>query len=166
MEEQKPQSAQPDQQQVPTFGIEKVYVRDFSLEAPNAPQVFLERGAPDVSIQVNNSATPLGEGVFDATLTVTVTAKLGDKTVFLVEVRQAGIFRIANVPENEIEPLLAVACPNILQPYAREAISDATVRAGFAPVLLQPINFEALYRQSLRERQAKAEGRPADAVLQ
>ncbi|MDR0735866.1 MAG: protein-export chaperone SecB [Zoogloeaceae bacterium] len=166
MEEQKPQPAQPDQQQVPVFGIEKIYVKDFSLEVPNAPQVFLEHGAPDVSIQVNNSGAPLGEGAFDATLTVTVTAKLGDKTMFLVEVSQAGIFRIMNVPENEIGPLLAVACPNILQSYAREVISDATVRAGFAPVLLQPINFEALYRQGLRERKAAAEDRPDGAALQ
>jgi preprotein translocase subunit SecB len=162
MEEQKPQPAQqPGQAQTPTFGIEKVYIKDFSLEAPNAPQIFLEHGAPDVSIQVNNSGAALGEGVFDATLTVTVTAKLGDKTLFLVEVSQAGIFRLANVPENEIEPLLAVTCPNILQAYAREVISNATVRAGFAPVLLQPINFEALYLQNLRERKAAAENPPA-----
>ncbi|MDR1350481.1 MAG: protein-export chaperone SecB [Zoogloeaceae bacterium] len=166
MEDKTPQPAQSGQRQVPTFGIEKVYIKDFSLEAPNAPQIFLEHGAPDVSIQVNNSGTPLGEGAFDATLTVTVTAKLGDKTLFLVEVSQAGIFRIANVPENEIEPLLAVACPNILQAYAREVISDATVRAGFAPVLLQPINFEALYLQNLQERKAAAASRPADASLQ
>ncbi|MDR2624893.1 MAG: protein-export chaperone SecB [Zoogloeaceae bacterium] len=168
MEEQNPQPAQSGQQQTPTFGIEKVYIKDFSLEVPNAPQVFLEHGAPDVSIQLNTSGTPLGEGAFDATLTVTVTAKLGDKTLFLVEVSQAGIFRIMNVPENEIEPLLAVACPNILQAYAREVISDATVRAGFSPVLLQPINFDALYLQNLQERKAAAaeKGRAADAPLQ
>ncbi|MDR1889502.1 MAG: protein-export chaperone SecB [Zoogloeaceae bacterium] len=142
------------QQQGPTFGIEKLYIKDFSLEVPNAPGIFLERGEPQVDIQINNSGTPLGDGVYDAVLTVTVTAKLGEKTLFLVEVSQAGIFRLVNVPEQEIEPLLAVACPNILQPYAREAISEATVRAGFAPVLLQPINFEAIYLSRLQERQA------------
>jgi preprotein translocase subunit SecB len=164
MEDKKTQPAQ--QQQGPAFGIEKIYIKDFSLEVPNAPQVFLEHGAPDVSIQIDNSGTPLGEGAFDATLTVTVTAKLGDKTLFLVEVSQAGIFRMVNVPENEIEPLLAVACPNILQAYAREVISDATMRAGFAPVMLQPINFDALYLQRLQERKAAAENPPAGASLQ
>ena len=142
------------EQQAPAFGVEKIYVKDFSLEVPNAPDIFLEHGEPKVDIQLNNSGTPLGNGIYDATLTVTVTAKLGEKTLFLVEVSQAGIFRMVNVPEQEIEPLLAVACPNILQPYAREAISTATVRAGFAPVLLQPINFEAIYLSRLQERQA------------
>ncbi|MDR2364933.1 MAG: protein-export chaperone SecB [Zoogloeaceae bacterium] len=161
------EATQPTRQQEPMFGIEKIYVKDFSLEVPNAPQIFLEHGAPDVSIQINNSGAPLGEGAFDATLTVTVTAKLGDKTLFLVEVSQAGIFRITNVPENEIEPLLAIACPNILQAYAREVISDATVRAGFAPVLLQPINFDAIYQQNLQKRKAEtATSLPADAPLQ
>ena len=95
-------------------------------------------------------------------LTVTVTAKLGEKTVFLVEVGQAGIFRILNVPEEQIEPLIAVACPNILFPYARETVSDAVTRAGFSPVVLQPVNFEAMYMQRLQE-QAPA---PAEVPIQ
>lgn len=144
-------------QQAPSFGIEKIYIKDLSLEVPNAPAIFLEQGAPQVDIQLNTEATHLAEGVFDVVLTVTVTARIEDKTVFLVEVSQAGIFRFINVPESDLEPLLAVACPNILQPYAREAISDATVRAGFSPVLLQPVNFEALYLSRLQEQQAAAQ---------
>jgi preprotein translocase subunit SecB len=138
--------------QQPLFAIEKLYVKDLSVEVPNAPEIFLEQGAPQIDIQVSTQGTPLGEGAYDARLTVTVTAKLGEKTVFLVEVGQGGIFRIVNVPDQEIEPLLAVACPNILQSYAREAISSAIARAGFPPVLLQPINFEALYLNRLQER--------------
>jgi preprotein translocase subunit SecB len=166
------QEAAQQQPQGPAFGIEKIYIKDLSLEVPNAPAIFLERGEPQVDIQVANSGAPLGEGAYNAVLTVTVTAKIGEKTVFLVEVSQAGIFRMVNVPEQDIEPLLAVACPNILQPYAREAISEATVRAGFAPVLLQPINFEAIYLSRLRERQAAAQAEaattppPANATLQ
>jgi preprotein translocase subunit SecB len=161
---QEQEAAPQQEQQPPSFGIEKIYIKDFSLEVPNAPDIFLEHGEPKVDIQLNNSGTPLGGGIFDASLTVTVTAKLGEKTLFLVEVTQSGIFRLVNVPEQEIEPLLAVACPNILQPYAREVISNATVRAGFAPVLLQPINFEAIYLSRLQERKAQAaEATPASA---
>lgn len=95
--------------------------------------------------------------MYEVVLTVTVTTTLGEKTVFLVEVGQAGIFRIQNVPEEQLEPLVAIACPNVLFPYAREAISDAVTRAGFQPVLLQPVNFEAMYMQRLQESQ-NAEG--------
>jgi len=146
--------------QEPGFGIEKVYVKDFSLEVPNAPQIFLDRDAPEVSVQLNTQGDAIGEGVFDVVLTVTVTAKIKDKTVFLVEVGQAGIFRIVNIPQEQMEPLIAVACPNILFPYAREAVSDAITRAGFQPIVLQPVNFEAMYVQRLEE-QAAAAGQPA-----
>lgn len=153
--------------QAPSFGIEKLYVKDLSIEVPNAPEIFLERNAPQVDIQLATEGTHLGEGAFDVVLTVTVTARSEEKTVFLVEVRQAGIFRLANVPEQEIEPLLAIACPNILQSYAREAISDATVRAGFSPVVLQPINFEALYLARLQEQaEAARAGGPHELPIQ
>ncbi|HRE16585.1 MAG TPA: protein-export chaperone SecB [Rhodocyclaceae bacterium] len=142
--------------QGPGFGIEKVYVKDLSLEVPNAPQIFLDRDAPEVNVQLNTQGTAIGEGVFDVVLTVTVTAKIGDKTVFLVEVGQAGVFRIVNIPEEQMEPLIAVACPNILFPYAREAVSDAITRAGFQPIVLQPVNFEAMYVQRLEEQAAAA----------
>lgn len=148
-----------EEQQQPLFGIEKIYVKDASLEIPNAPQIFLEGGSPSIGVEVHTKGEKLGEGVYEAVLTVTATSKLeGDKTVFLAEVAQAGIFRIQNIPEQDIEPLLGIACPNILYPYAREMISDLTVRAGFPPVVLQPMNFEAVYQQ---QKQAQAsQGEP------
>ena len=141
-----------EQDEQPVFGIEKLYVKDLSVEVPHAPEIFLEREAPQVEIQLNTSGSGLGDGAYEVVLTVTVTAKAADKTVFLVEVGQAGIFRLVNVPNEQIEPLLAVACPNILFPYARETVSDAITRAGFAPIVLQPVNFEAMYMQRLQEQ--------------
>ena len=144
-------------EQQPIFGIEKLYVKDLSVEVPNAPEIFLEQDAPQVEIQLNTSGRGVGEGVVEVVLTVTVTAKVGEKTVFLVEVGQAGIFRMMNIPEDQMEGLVAVACPNILFPYAREAVSDAVVRAGFQPIVLQPVNFEQMYLQRLQEQQAPTE---------
>jgi preprotein translocase subunit SecB len=138
----------------PVFTIEKVYVKDLSLEIPNAPQIFLEREPPQVEVGLQSAANGLGDGIFEVVLTVTVTARLGEKTQFLVEAAQAGIFQIRNVPEEELEPVIAIACPNILFPYVRETVSDTITRAGFQPVLLAPVNFETLYRQRL-ERQAR-----------
>ncbi|MDO8930900.1 MAG: protein-export chaperone SecB [Rhodocyclaceae bacterium] len=149
------------EQEAPVFSIEKLYVKDLSLEVPNAPQCFLEREAPEVEVQIQTTGTAVGEGIFDVVLTVTVAAKHGEKTGFLVEAAQAGLFQIRNVPDAEIEPIIAVACPNILVPFAREVIADAIGRAGFPPVLLAPVNFENVYRQrqmAEQERQAAAGG--------
>ena len=143
-----------EQNEQPVFGIEKLYVKDLSVEVPNAPEIYLEREAPQVEIQLNTAGRGVGEGVFEVVLTVTVTAKLAEKTVF--EVGQAGIFRIMNVGEDQIEPLVAVACPNILFPYARETVSDAITRAGFSPIVLQPVNFESMYMARMQEQQAPA----------
>ena len=137
----------------PVFSIEKIYVRDLSIEVPNAPQVFLERETPSIEVQIQSAAKAVGEGLFEVALTITVNAKEGEKAFFLVEVVKAGIFQIRNVPESDMEPILAVACPNILFPYARETISDAVNRAGFPPVILAPVNFESLYQQRLMEQQ-------------
>jgi preprotein translocase subunit SecB len=145
-------------QQQPTFGIEKIYVKDLSLEIPHAPQVFLSPDQPQVDVQLHNEGAAIGEGMYQVVLTITVTAKTGDKTMFLVEVAQAGIFQIRNIPESDLEPLLATACPNILFPYAREAVSDVIGRAGFPPVYLAPVNFEAIYLQ--RQQQARDQGGP------
>jgi preprotein translocase subunit SecB len=146
-----------EQNEQPVFGIEKLYVKDLSVEVPNAPEIFLEQDAPQVEIQLNTSGRGVGDNVFEVVLTVTVTAKMEEKTVFLVEVGQAGVFRIMNVPDEQIEPLLAVACPNILFPYARETVSDAVTRAGFAPIVLQPVNFESMFMQRMQEAAASAE---------
>jgi preprotein translocase subunit SecB len=145
-----------DENTQPGFGIEKLYVKDASLEVPNAPQVFTDRTAPQVSVELANAAQKLDEGVFEVSIKVTVTAKIGEKVAFLVEVTQAGVFAIRNVPEENLEMIAAVTCPNILFPYAREAVSDLVTRAGFAPVLLNPINFEALYMQQKQQAQNAA----------
>lgn len=146
-----------EQNQQAGFSIEKIYVKDASLEIPNAPQIFTERAAPQVSIELGNAAQLLEEGVFEVSIKVTVTAKIEDKTMFLVEVTQAGIFQIRNVPEENMEMIAGITCPNILFPYAREVVSDLVTRAGFQPVLLNPINFEALFAQQKQQQAEQAE---------
>jgi len=132
----------------PVFSIERLFVKDLSLEVPNAPQIFLEQGEPEVDIRVSTNSEKLEDGYYNVDVTVTVTAKLNaERTMFLNEVTQSGIFRLENIPEEDVQLLLGVACPNILFPYAREAISTSVTRAGFPPVLLAPINFEAMYQQ-------------------
>jgi preprotein translocase subunit SecB len=142
------------QEQQPVFSIDKIYVKDMSLEVPGAPDVFLEQSQPEIDMQLASEAKQVGDGYFDCCLTVTVTAKVEDKVLFLVEVAQAGIFQIQNIPAEDLDPIIGVACPNILFPYARETVSNMVNRAGFPPVLLAPINFEALYAQ---QRAAQAE---------
>lgn len=150
--------------QQPVFSIEKLYVKDLSVEVPNAPKIFLERETPQINVQLRTEGNPVDEGVFEVNLTVTVTAQLpGDKTVFLVEVAQAGIFQIRNVPQEDLEPIMMIGCANILFPYAREAVSDAVARAGFQPVILAPVNFEALFQQN---RQQAAEQAGTEATIQ
>ncbi len=151
------------EQQQPQFGIEKIYLKDLSLEIPNAPQVFLEPESPQIEISIHNGAVSIDQaGLYEAVLTVTVTAKLKDKTVFLVEVAQAGIFRILNLPQQELDAVLGVLCPNTLLPYAREAVASVMTRAGFPPVLLQHMNFDAAYQERLRQMQQE-QAAPAGA---
>jgi len=152
-----------EEQSQPVFSIEKVYVKDLSLEIPNAPQAFLEREAPTVDIQLHHNSGAVEDGVYQTVLTVTVTAKIQDKTLFLVEAAQAGIFAVRNVPPAELEAVLGIACPNILFPYVREVVSDIVTRAGFPPVVLNPVNFEAIY-QAQRQAQPAA-GDPAVQII-
>jgi preprotein translocase subunit SecB len=152
-----------EEQSQPVFSIEKVYVKDLSLEIPNAPQAFLEREAPTVDIQLHHNSSGVEDGVYQTVLTVTVTAKIQDKTLFLVEAAQAGIFAVRNVPPAELEAVLGIACPNILFPYVREVVSDIVTRAGFPPVVLNPVNFEAIY-QAQRQAQPAA-GDPAVQII-
>lgn len=144
----------------PLFGIEKLYIKDLSVEVPNAPEIFLAKDAPQVNIKLSTEATNIEQDIFEVSLNVSVSAilpknkeQLEDVNVFLVEVTQSGIFRVANIPAEQLDPLLAIACPTVLFPYAREVISEATSKAGFPPVILQPVNFEALYLQKLQEEQ-------------
>jgi len=150
------------EQQQAVFSIEKVYVKDASLEIPNAPHVFLEQEPPQMEVSVHTGAQALPqEGLYETVLTVTVTAKIGEKTAFLVEIAQAGIFQIRNVPEQDLAPLLAVACPGVLLPYAREAVSSMITRAGFPPVMLHHMNFDALYQQRQQELRAQQPAQPS-----
>ena len=136
----------------PVFSIEKLYVKDLSVEVPGAPQIFLERETPQVNVQLRTEGQVVEEGVYEVTLTVTVNARIGeDRNLFLVEVAQAGIFQIRNVPQEDLEPIMMIGCANILFPYAREAVSDAVARAGFQPVVLAPVNFEAMYAQNRQQ---------------
>ncbi|HOY70773.1 MAG TPA: protein-export chaperone SecB [Methylotenera sp.] len=149
-------NAAPEQTTQPAFSIEKIYVKDASLEIPNAPQIFTDRTQPQVNIELANRAQELESGFFEVAIKVTVTSKIADKTLFLVEVEQAGIFQIRNVPDENLDMIIGITCPNILFPYARESVSDLVVRGGFMPVLLNPINFEALYAQQKEQAEAAA----------
>ena len=162
-EQPQPQPA-PDQ---PLFGIEKIYLKDLSLELPNAPQVFFEREGPQVEVNIHNQAAGLAqEGLFEVVLTVTVTAKIADKTVFLVEAAQAGIFQIRNIPQPDLEAVLGTLCPNTLLPYAREAVASVVQRAGFPPVTLQHMNFDLIYQQRLQQQREEQAAAAAPAAQQ
>ena len=145
------QMSESTESQQPTFLIEKIYVKDLSLEIPHAPQIFLEREAPEINMQLGGKNQNLGDGLHEVLLTVTVTAKIKDKMMFLVEVQQAGVFRIGNISEEEMGPVLGIGCPTIIFPYLREVVSDTVTRAGFPPVIINPVNFEAIYRQKKPE---------------
>jgi len=140
------------EQQEATFVVEKLYLKDASLEIPHAPQVFLENESPQIEVNLHNQAVGLDAGLFEVVLTVTVTAKHKDKTTFLVEVAQAGIFQILNIPDENMDAVLAITCPGVLLPYAREAVSSLVMRAGFPPVVLQHMSFEAIYQQRLQQQ--------------
>lgn len=150
------------EQQQAVFGIEKIYLKDMSLEIPNAPQIFLESAAPQVDVKIHNEARALEQpGLFEVVLTVTVTAKLTDKTVFLVEAAQAGIFQVRNISQPELDAVLGTLCPNTLLPYAREAVASMVTRAGFPPVVLQHMNFETVYQQRLQQLRQQQTDSPA-----
>jgi preprotein translocase subunit SecB len=153
----------PEQQNQPSFQIEKVYVKDLSLEIPHAPQVFVQQAQPQLEVQIHTNAAQFAEGLYECIVTATVTAKAGDRTLFLAEAAQAGIFSVRNVPAQEIDPLLGIGCPTILFPYLRESISDLVTRGGFPPVLLNPVSFEALYMQRMQQGGAP---RPAESKIE
>jgi preprotein translocase subunit SecB len=140
-------------QNQPSFQIEKIYVKDLSLEIPNAPQVFVQQAQPQLEVQLHTEGGPFAEGYYEVSVTATVTAKAGERTMFLAEAVQAGIFSVRNVPAQELDPLLNIGCPTILFPYLRETISDLIQRGGFPPVLLAPVSFEALYLQRMQQAQ-------------
>lgn len=154
------QQANPAQDDQPFFNIQRIYLKDLSLEQPNSPAIFLEQEAPGVEVQVDVSAAQLGEDVFEVVVTGTVTTKVQDRVAFLVEAHQAGIFDIRNVPVEQLDPLLGIACPTILYPYLRSNIADTITRAGFQAIHLSEINFQALYEQRLAAAMEEANAQP------
>jgi preprotein translocase subunit SecB len=138
-----------------SFQIEKIYVKDLSLEIPHAPAVFTEQVQPQLEVQIGTGIANFAEALYEVTVTATVTAKAGERTIFLAEASQAGIFSLRNVPQEELDPLLGIGCPTIVFPYLRETISDLVTRGGFPPVLLSPVSFEALYVQRLQQQQGQ-----------
>ena len=134
-------------EETPVFQIQRVYLKDLSLEQPNSPAILLEQEQPSVDIQLGVEATPVADGIFEVAVTATVQTKIKDKTVFLVEAKQAGIFEIRNVPEEQMGAIVGIACPQIVYPYLRASVADTITRAGFPPVHLAEINFQAMYEQ-------------------
>jgi preprotein translocase subunit SecB len=139
------------------FALQKIYIKDVSFETPNSPSIFTQKWEPKVELNLGSNAQTLQEGLFEISLTVTVTVKLEETTAYLAEVTQAGIFTIGGFDQQELGPLVGSYCPNILFPYAREAISDLVVKGGFPPMLLAPVNFDALYAQHMQQLQQQQE---------
>ena len=144
------------QNQDAVFQMQRVYIKDASVELPNAPQIFLEKNAPKIDVSVDVGASRLSETIFESEVTVTVTAKIEDKIAFLVECKQAGIFEISGVPADQYDPLLGVLCPNMIYPYLRANVADLITRTGFPPVHLTDVNFEQFYHQRLAAAQEEA----------
>lgn len=147
------ESNQPERQ----FALQKIYIKDVSFETPHSPEVFTLKWEPQVEFNLSSNAERLQEGLFEISLTTTLTAKLEEKTAYLVEICQAGIFAVAGFTDEEFGPLLGSYCPNVLFPFVREAISDLVMKGGFPPMLLAPVNFDALYMQHVQQLQQQTE---------
>ena len=146
-----------DQDLAPVFQIQRVYLKDVSLEQPNSPKILLEQAQPQVDINLAVAADPVADGIYEVAVSATVTTKVGDKTLFLVEAKQAGIFEIRNLPQDQMGPVIGIACPGIVYPYLRAAVSDICTRAGFPPVLLAEVNFQAMY-EAQQQAQVQSPG--------
>ncbi len=147
----------------PIFNIQRIYLKDLSLEQPNSPEILLEQAQPQVDINLSLGALAVAEAIYEVTLTATVTTKVNDKALFLVEAKQAGIFEIRNIPQDQIQPIIAIACPNIIFPYLRAIVSDVCTRAGFPPVLLTEVNFQGMFEAQQAEASQAAQINAASA---
>ncbi len=147
-----------EQDQTPVFQLQRMYLKDLSLEQPNSPQILLEQQQPQVDIQLGMGAEPIADGVIEVTVTATVTTKIGERTLFLVEAKQAGIFEIRNIPDEQVQGIVGVVCPQMIYPYLRAIVSDVCTRAGFPPILLAEVNFQAMFEA----QQQAAAGQGAD----
>ena len=147
----------------PIFNIQRMYLKDLSLEQPNSPAILLEQQQPQVDINLGISAETVAEGVYEVCVTATVTTKVQERTLFLIEAKQAGIFEIRNLPTEQMQPILGIACPGMVYPYLRAIVSDVCTRAGFPPVLLTEVNFQAMFeaqQQQLAAQQGNGAGEP------
>ena len=144
--------------ETPAFNIQRMYLKDLSLEQPNSPQILLEQGQPQVDINLQMGAEQVADGVYEVTVTATVTAKVKDKTLFLVEAKQAGIFEIRNVPQDQLQGIVSIVCPQMVYPYLRAIVSDVCTRAGFPPILLTEVNFQAMFEAQQQQAAAAANG--------
>jgi len=145
----------------PVFQLQRVYLKDASLEMPHAPHIFLEQTQPQIDVQLDVDNQRLGDGVVEVVVRVTTTARVGEKVLFLVEANQAGIFELRGIPEEQLEPVLAIVCPGIIYPYLRANIADLLTRTGLPPVHLTEINFEALYQQ----KSGQGDGSPSGLIV-
>ncbi|ROT44902.1 protein-export chaperone SecB [Pusillimonas sp. NJUB218] len=145
------QAAQGNNNPDPSFNLQRTYVKDLSLEMPNAPQIFLEQEGPSVEVTINVGGQQLAESIYESTVTVTVTTKIQDKTLYLIEATQAGIFEAANIPAEQLDPLLGIVCPTMLYPYLRATVADAITRTTLPALHLAEVNFQALYEQRLAQ---------------
>jgi len=140
----------------PGFRIQRIYLKDLSLEQPNAPQILMVASEPQIQVEVDIAVAPLANGIFEVTLSSTITAKVDAKVLFLIEAKQAGIFEFSNIPAEQVDPMLGIACPTILYPYLRSNIADIISRAGFQPIHLNEINFHGMYEHRLMQAQQAA----------
>ena len=144
--------------ETPVFNIQRMYLKDLSLEQPNSPQILLEQGQPQVDINLQMGAESVADGVYEITVTATVTAKVKERTLFLVEAKQAGIFEIRNVPQDQLQGIVSIVCPQMVYPYLRAIVSDVCTRAGFPPILLTEVNFQAMFEAQQQQAAAAANG--------
>jgi len=152
-----------DQDPTPVFQIQRMYLKDLSLEQPHAPQILLEQQQPQVDINLGLSAETVAEGMYEVCVTATVTTKVGDRTLFLIEAKQAGIFEIRNLPQDQMQPIIGIACPGMVYPYLRAIVSDVCTRAGFPPVILSEVNFQAMF-EAQQAQQAAQQGNGSGIV--
>jgi preprotein translocase subunit SecB len=152
------------EQQAPKFIIQKIYTQDVSFESPNSPEIFREEWRPKLDLQLGNDYKRIDEDNHEVILTVTVTAKVGDKTAFLVEVKQAGIFTLTGYSNEEMGPLLGSYCPNTLFPFVREVVSDVVLKGGFPQLVLSPVNFDAMYAHQVEQAKAQAAAKQAESA--
>lgn len=147
-------------QNLAQVSVQKIYIKDSSFEAPSAPQIFQDQGQPQIQLNLGQRTSAIGQDVYEVVLTVTVTCKLADKTAYLAEVQQAGIFSLTGFQQSDLQAVLGTFCPHTLFPYARQAVANMIMDGGFPPFQLQPINFEQIFADQVQRQQAAASGQP------